>query len=558
MWSVLGDKMKRWNPGKYLQITIVALAASGSLGAARAGADPLILRIGATQPIDSLNPFVSQSDYSLVIYEYIYPHLVQYDQDLKFVPYFATDWQTSSDGLKWIFHTVPGATWSDGTPLTARDVVFTLNMIMQYQNGPTGQLAGLVAHLNKAEAPDDNTVVLTYAQPVANVLAQMQAVPILPKKVWSSLATGNGTGITTFNNTPPEISGGPFILTKAVPNQSALLVANPRWWGSVKPKIQAVGFQFYANDDAMVMAILSHQIDLAGEQIPPTAVATLKQAGVSVETMPSVSFKTFIINTNPSKKNNRELLDPRVREAFEYATDRDAIIRTAWLGLATAGSTIVAPVTGWHDDSIQPLPFDPGKANQILDSLGYKKQPNGIRLANGHPMAYDVVFPTEENGTGDRTFQILQNDFTQIGVSIIQRKMDPTAATTAIQGTDGRYTDFDLAMWNWTPVVDPDFVLSVMTCAALGNNSDSGYCDHGYDQMYQAQSTMLDPAQRHLEVDKMQEKIYTDRPYIVLDYPDVIEAHSKDWTGFVLSPLIGSVNNLSTQTLLAVTKSASP
>jgi peptide/nickel transport system substrate-binding protein len=180
---------------------------------------------------------------------------------------------------------------------------------------------------------------------------------------------------------------------------------------------------------------------------------------------------------------------------------------------------------------------------------------NGIRIADGHPMAYNVIFPPDERGSGDRTFQILQADFKQIGIQISQQNMDDSAAFNAISAPDNKYQDYDMAMWDWVPPVDPDFMLSVLTCQQLGNNSDSGYCNAAYDKMYQQQGTLGTLAQRRALIFKMQQTIYNARPYIVLDYPDVIEAHSNKFTGFVPAPVMGSVNSLSTQTLLQVHES---
>ena len=169
-------------------------------------------------------------------------------------------------------------------------------------------------------------------------------------------------------------------------------------------------------------------------------------------------------------------------------------------------------------------------------------------------MSYEVIFPTEENGTGDRAFQIIQAGFKKIGIEVTQRKMDPGAATEAIHAPEAKYLDYDFAMWSWVPPVEPDFMLSIVTCGARGGNSDSGYCNADYDKMYLKQGTLLDKKERLAEISAMQKHIFEARPYIVLNYPNVIEAHSPKWDGFVLSPLVGSVNNLSTETLMNVHK----
>ena len=437
--------------------------------------------------------------------------------------------------------------------LTAEDVAFTANMINEFKSGPTGILAGWVAHLEKAEATDADTVVLHYTDPVANVLTQMQALHILPEHIWKPLAEGDGEKITSFENGAPIVSGCPFTLDKYEKDQSMIFSANENWYGA-KPKITGFGFQFFANDDAMVSALKAGQVDMTGQMTPPTAVETLKKAGMDVESGPSVTIKNVIINTNPEKPKHRELLNPEVRKALEYGIDRQEIVDQTYLGFADPGSTLLSPASGFQNTKITGLPYDVAAGNAILDKLGYKKGGDGIRVADGVKMQYELIFPTEENGAGDRAFQTMQRGWSELGIDVKQRKMDPDAAWDAIVGPDEKYLDYDLAMWNWTPPVEPDFILSTLTCGAWGGNSDSGYCNKEYDKLYQQQGTELDATKRRAIIDEMQQIIFDDRPYIVYAYPKVIEAHNPAWTGFVLSPLVGSINNLSTQTLVQVHK----
>ena len=543
---------------------VLALAAGGAMALAAcsasgtgSGSSGGVLHIGTTYPIDSMNPFVAQSDYSYAVYEYIYPQLVQYNSTLGIAPDFARSWSASDGGRTWTFHTVPHAHWSDGKPLTAADVAWTINEVRKYSSGPAGQWAGIFEHMTGASAPNATTLVIKYSTAVANVLEQMQGMAVLPKQVWAPYFTGNGSKLKTYPNTPPPngkpmVSGGPFEMVQYKANQYALFKRNPRWWGP-EPKIEGFGLQFFSNADAMVQALKDGQVDFIGEYTPPTAVKALRHAGFVVTTTPSLSMKTFIINTNNHKTTHRELLDPRVREAIEYATDRSQIIKTAWLGLAQSGSTIIAPADGsWHDANVKVLPFDLAKANRLLDAAGFKRGPNGVRIADGHPMSYNVIFPPDERGTGDRTFQIMQADLAKIGISISQQNMDDSATFSAISAPGNKYETFDMAMWDWVPPVDPDFMLSVMTCAQLGNNSDSGYCNPAYDKMYARQSTLIATSARRALIWRMQQYIYDAKPYIILDYPDIIEAHSVKWTGFTVSPVMGSVNSLSTATLLQV------
>jgi peptide/nickel transport system substrate-binding protein len=523
--------------------------AAGSSGPIKEGGT---LRIAAYDGIDAMNPFVGVNDDSYATYEYIYPQLVQYDQNLQFAPDFATSWETSSNGLRWTFHLVPNAKWSDGKPLTADDVAFTYNTIVKFKDSSTGSAAGSVSHLVSAKAVDPATVALTYDKPVTTVLQAVQQVSILPQHVWGQYAAGDGKALKTFPNTPtkdqPVVGGGPFMVTQYQQNGTTLFQKNPNYYGTA-PHIDGFGLTYFSNEDAEVTALKQNEIDVI-ESVPPTSVTTVQDAGFTVFKGPSLTYRTFIINSSPYKKNNLELLNPQVRMAFEYAIDRQKIIDTAWLGYAQPGSTIVPPSTGaWHDSAIQPLPFDIPKANQILDGLGYAKGSDGIRVANGHPMQYDVLFPGSERGAGDRAFQIIQSDFAQIGVKLIQRPV--SGAYSIMTAPDNRYENWDLAMWSWTPPVDPDFILSAMTCGSFGSWSDSGYCNKAYDKLYVKQGETADVKARRQIVYQMQQMVFDDRPYVVLVYNDTINAWSTHWAGFVESSQ-GLFGALTKASLIAV------
>jgi peptide/nickel transport system substrate-binding protein len=139
--------------------------------------------MGTASTIDSLNPFIAFQSDAYTTFEYIYPTLVQYTPSLKIVENFARSWKTSPDGRTWTFTTQPKAKWSDGKPLTAQDAAWTFSTIMKFADSATANSAGYVAHMKSATAPNATTLVLSYSQPVANVLSQVQQVPILSSLV---------------------------------------------------------------------------------------------------------------------------------------------------------------------------------------------------------------------------------------------------------------------------------------------------------------------------------------------------------------------------------------
>ena len=515
----------------------VALAAaacgssSGNGGEVKEGG---VFRLGSNSTIDSLNPFVAFNGDAYTTFEYIYPYLVQYNPKLQFVADFARSWQQSNGGTVWTFHTQPNAKWSDGKPLTAADVAWTYSTILKYQNGAAANSAGYVAHMKSATAPNATTLVLTYKRPVANVLSQVQQVPILPEHIWAKYATGNAKAMRRFSNGAPIVSGGPFILDKYTPKQIALFKRNPTFYGP-KPHIDGFGLQFFGTTDAMVTALKSNQLDGVEVPVPPTSVATLKAAHFVVRSTPSMTFDDFIINSNPKQDpSHKELLNPLLRQAFDAAIDRQAIVKTSLLGYGQPGSSIIGPATGhWYNPAIKPTQFDLAKANQLLDQAGYKMGPNGVRIADGHPMSYTVILPDSmANDYTQRSFQIIQGDFKQIGVKLNEKILDDSAAYDAILAN--KYKNFEISMWDWGPLPDPDFILSVLTCGSWNVWNDTGYCSKSYDGLYQDQSAAMTVAKRQQIIYQMQQMAATTKMYLVIDYPDDIEAHSTAWADLPL------------------------
>lgn len=495
-----------------------------------------VVRVGISgAPFSSLNKFIGPIGiYPALIL--VYPALVQLSpKTLEYVPDFASAWETSADGTTWTFHTRPGTKWSDGQPLNAEDVAFTLNMIVQFQQGPTANYAFSVAKLKNAEATDPNTVVLRYETAVLNVLAQVQTIGILPKHIWSPLATGDGGAIKAFANVPepgkPVVSGGPFMITDFKKDDSLLFERNPNYYAR-KPNIDGFGVKSYTNQDAMVSALKSGEID-AISGVAPTAVESLKSASFTVSAIPGFFRNDLIVNSSQNKAKNRELLDPQVKRALEHGIDRKAIAAVLSLGFAQPGSAIIMPPSGkWHNPDLKAATFDAAQGNQLLDGLGFTRGADGTRMANGHQMAYEIILQP----TLDRAFQIIQSGFEQLGVKVTPRVLDGPAAFQAQKGPDNRYADFDFALTagGGTPQFDPDFPLSTPTCRVLGIYNTTGYCNPEYDKLYQQQAA-LPEAERIKAVHQMQEILYNERPLIVLTYNNALDAWSNKWAGFVPS-----------------------
>lgn len=534
--TLLGARSTRrlWAATAFIAVVAAACGGGGSARDSQGSPAPKkggTLRVGLAGPLGTLNKFSGPAGI-YPAFTVVFPSLVQVDpKTLDFRPDFATRWETSADKLTWTFQTRPDAKWSDGQPLTAEDAAFTLNTVVRFQKGPTANYANTVAYLRSAETAGPNSVVLHYDQPVANVLTQVQSLGILPKHVWEPFAAGDGAGLRNFANAPggdrPGVYGGPFVVTEFKKDDIVLFAANPNYYGQ-KPLIDGFGVKAFANQDAMVSALKNGEID-AISGVAPTAVESLKAGGFVVSAIPGLFRTDLIINASAEKARNRELLDPRLRAALEYAVDRNAIIQVLSLGLAQPGGAIIPPAAGkWHNSRIETPAFGLARANQLLDEAGYRRGSDGVRQAEGRAMSYEVIIQPAL----DRAFQIIQSAFDQVGVKLAARPLDTAAAFAAQRGPDNRYADFDMAMsaGGGTPQIDPDFTLSGFTCATRGVYNTSGYCNPEFDRLYQQQSALSEP-QRVDVVHRMQELLYGDRPSLVLAYNNAVDAWSPRWTG---------------------------
>ncbi len=549
----------RWKKLLVAPVACAALVLSACTGSGGGAQGSDILRIGATSDIDSMNPFVGINEIAYAVWMHIYPSLLQYDTTDPGAPYkgsLAESWELSEDGLTLTFDIREGATWSDGEPLDAEDVVWSLGVFHEY-NDTVAAGWSVGSNITSIEAPDASTVVLTMAEPSALSITNVATTPILPEQVWGEYATGDGSALKTFDNVPrdgePMVGGGPFLITQYRKGELAVFVKNPNWYGQ-EPVIDGFGLQTYKVADAMITALASGDID-AASGVPPTGVDTLERAGVTVESGPALALRDFAINSNPDKPDNRELLDPIVRKAMEYAIDREEIVETAWVGKASPGDSILPPTTGtngqlWYNENLETIGYDIDEANRLLDEAGYARDTDGIRLADdGTRMEYEVIFADDESGPGDRAFQIIKAGFEKIGIGLTQRKLDTSATWDAIYcGDDCQYRDFDLFMWNWHPGQDPNFMMSAMTCEQWGSWNDVGYCNPVIDELNDRQRMAVDPVERKAILDEMQQIIYDDRPYIILTYDVRNEAWSSAWEGLVPSTQ-GFFNSRSTQTM---------
>lgn len=489
------------------------------LSLAHAQAEPTTLTVGRTYLIDALNPTVGY--YGFNIRSLLYETLVEAADGANVEPGLAESWNVSDDGLVWTFKIRTGATFSDGTPATAVEAAWTLNWIIE------NQAPAMVSYLdgfNKAEALDATTLQITLDHPISNMItSRLLYVYILPPHIWEGKSAQE---ITEFDDPAVTIGAGPYRMTDYQPDEYMILDANPNYWRG-KPPIDRIIYRQYAGDDALIQALLSGEIDLI-DILPPSGVDALKSAqGVTVADKQGFEFGDVVLNASADGTEPASLRDPAVREAIDYAIDREQIITVGYLGYAQPAATFLSPAGGdFFDNDLKPLDFDIAKANQILDDAGYKDTDgDGIREdKDGKPLEYRL-FVDDSSGYYIRIGQIISDGLAQIGISA------PALAqsTDTLTATQINY-DFDMIYYEWNPDADPHFLTSVFTCAetADGGWNDSGYCNPDYDKLFDQQSTAATHEERKDVLWKIQEMVAKDRPWVMVAYLDALAAYRSD------------------------------
>jgi peptide/nickel transport system substrate-binding protein len=499
-------------------------AAEPEAPAESSSGEPVTLDVGTTYIWDTANPTFGWYGYTLRYM--IYDTLVEEQGISNFQPGLAESWDVSDDGLVWTFKIREGVKFHDGTVCDANAVAWSLNWTLE---NDVETFAFYLYNFEEIVALDDTTLQVTLTDPVGNMEYLLMYVWILPESVWGSMTYDE---VMEFEDISAATGTGPYILKEWSEGEYMILEANKDYWRTT-PVIDRIIYHEYATEDAVVQALLAGEIDVIdADVIPATAIQTLQEAdNVEVPIMESTTIDELIINSHEDGTQPASLWDQDIRLAMEYAIDRQQIINVAYLGYAEAATTVVPTALGdWHNSDIQPIPFDIAEGNRILDEAGYMDSDgDGVReYSDGTPLEYRLY--ATDDASNARILEIISDGFSQIGISAPPTLMDEDSLIALYPAFD-----FDLVYWGWGLDPDPDFAMLIFTCDQReeGGWSDSGYCDEDFEQMYLDQGVAFDRETRREIIWKMQEKLFNERPYIVLTYAKNIQAFRSDrFTGF--------------------------
>jgi ABC-type transport system substrate-binding protein len=512
----------------------------------------VILRVGTTQDLDSLNPYATILVVGYEAFGLSYNYMTDSGLDLKPVPGFAESWERNADGHGWTFKIREGMKWSDGEPATAEDACFSWQLGVDALAAEESLGAGYLeptmsdAGVTKVECPDATTLIATTDDASDRVL--QIALPIIPKHIWGK-ETYKTIGKATFE--PPLVGTGPYQAVEWQTGQFVRLQRNENYWGD-QGFADEVDLVIYKTEDTMVQALKSSngELDYAhginAEQLKALeSEENIATVAGSANGWTQLAFNGYGADTGKTIPNGgpstKALLDPAFRDALGYAVDHKELVDRVLGGYGDVGTTIVPPVlTNWHVEPTTPRTFDIELAKQKLEAAGYKLDAQGRRLDKENKPITLRMFMPDSDGNYAKAAQFIAAWYDELGVKVTTQVFSSAALTEIIyppEGGEGYTANYDIELWGWSGGIDPNGLLSIFKCDAIGDSSDSQYCNPEFDKMYDDQLAAQTAEERKTILAEMQNLIYDKAVYDILYYDANLVGYRTDrFAGFVNQP----------------------
>ena len=417
-----------------------------------------------------------------------------------------------------------GVMFHDGTEMTADDVVFTFNRIIQenaieYPEAHTSPRRGLIAPLVSIEKTGDYTVVMNFSGPWPPALQLLVHQQIVPKSYLEQAGTQG------FIEHP--IGTGPFMFVSAQPGFTEVVMERFEDYYGGAPDlapvdaacVQGAVFRVIPEASTRVAALLAGEVDII-QALPPELISTLEQTpGIQVQTVPGTQPKWLELNVNVPPFN-----DVRVREALNYAVDKELLIEAIYGGNAVALPGPLSPFNNYVNKSLQPYEYSVEKALALLAEAGYADS-NGDGLLDKNGQTFSFILDSLEEHRA--LAEAVAGQLRAIGIDASVRFWEYSVVKPQLQaGERMAYLD-DWGDSAFDPVGHFEAKWhSYVEGAAYGRANFSGYSNARVDELIVQGETTADPAERQKLYDEAQQLIYDEVPAVFLILPEEAEAAS--------------------------------
>lgn len=472
-----------------------------------AAASAQTVRVGLSADPDSLDPVLSSTYVSRIVFASLCDKLFDVGPDLTIVPQLATSYAFSEDNRSLTLQLRQGVTFHDGTPFDAEAVRYNLERALNF---PGSNRASEISQLSGVEVVDAATVRLTFAQPFAPILAQLADRAGMMVSPTAAEAAGEA-----FGNEP--VCAGPFRFSERVAQDRIVLERFPEYWDAERVSIQELVFLPIPDSSVRLANLQAGDLDLIEGPAATDLEALRNDPNLVLPSAPSLGYQGLTINiANPEPLGTPLGSDPRVREALELALDRNVINQAVFNDEYLVGNQAVPTESPWYNADYPVAGRDLARAQALLQEAGVGR------------VAFELTVSNDPVNV--RVGEVVQALGAEAGFDITLRAAE---FTTALDLTEAG--DYEAFLVGWSGRLDPDGnIHSFQTCE--GSNNDTGYCDPETDRLLNEARAAGSDAERKTLYDEAGARYLPDRHIIYLYHTVLFFPHTAALGGFQASP----------------------
>ena len=516
---------------------IAALEACGNAGQSNQGQNVTPQKGGtliegwSTEP-QYLLPVRSSDVYSNIANRLLFEGLLYRDDRGKLQPNFVEKLpEISPDGLTYTFKLRSDIKWSDGTPITPDDVVFTYQLYYDKKyDGLLGNSRPTATRYIQSVTASGNTIIMQTTSRYAPFLDTIVSVyPIVPKKVLEGKAAAQ-LNTDPFNSGPP-ISNGKFKFQSWTKGDKLVLVRNENYFrGPVY--LDSWVYKKVPDAVAVLQQLKTGEIDVGRLDFSSYDEAKA-QANLNVLSFPTFGFDEFIFQLDPGKPQGHVLGDKAVRQALVYGLDRQALVNASYFGQASIANSFLPPISWAYNKDVSPkYPYDAKKAGDLLDGAGWKMGPGGVREKEGQKLTLDMV-TNADNTTRVKNLQIMQDQWKKIGVDAQIRTLANLVLSSNLLTAE---RNFGVMFIGFSLNPDPDQSgIWHSRAAAVGGNNGGLFKNDQMDKLWDDTVAEVDQSKRKALYFQLQNLFADQLPACILCNPNGIYGVNKRVHGYNLN-----------------------
>jgi len=462
---------------------------------------------------EGLNPIVGNDGYASDVYAYIFDTLIFFDVetgDPK--PRIAESWTISKDGMTYDFHLRKDVKFHDGQPLTAEDIKFTYDSIMN-PKVDSAALRNYLADIKEVQVITPDHIRFVMKRPYFRNLIVLGLLYIIPKHIY-----GKGEMNTNPKNRAP-IGSGPYVFGNWDIGRSIELNRNKDWWGmnteyfKSRFNFDRILFRVITEQAVAAMALKKGEIDV----LEPTPTMYLQDFGDKNFEDTHYRMKYSTDDGNGYRYIGWNFKKPlfqskEVRQALAHLMPRDEINERMFENLLTPAIGPFPAGSSKNDSSLKPLTYDKAKAAELLAAAGWKeKDREGYLLKDGKRFSFQLLF-SAGSAEAERIALIYQQSLKESGIDMNIRTLEWTVFIKQRQERK-----FDAVMMSWTSSLDGDPYQIWHSSQEAGQGSNAGaYANKRVDELLEKARTTLDRDERNKLYQEISRIIFDDQPYLFL------------------------------------------